>query len=180
MCTSVCVCVRALLLSSILFPSLLSFRLLCWPCLPRCLPLLGSRARDTRSHNNSRHAHSKAVSFARSPLALSPSSLALSLSLPPSRVQEDEIALEASPASLCPHLAGSTFNGRVSAGGASPPFVGRPPPLSTDKRCCAAKRTQSSVVKRPFAIIEANWLVEESRPLSPPSPPPVDCVDLRL
>lgn len=43
---------------------------------------------------------------------------------------------------------------------------GRPPPLLTDK-CYAAERVQSSVIKRPFAIIEANWRRESLLSESP-------------
>lgn len=123
-----------------------------------------------RSHNNKR-GYSKVARYAHSRHALS---IALSLSLSLSRTRRRRVVVASSgKRSRAPRvlrLAGSKLNGRASAGGASP-FVGRPPPLLTDK-CYAARRVQSSVIKRPFAIIEANCSEE-----SPPSPPPlpVDC-----
>jgi len=99
-----------------------------------------------RSHNNKR-GYSKVARYAHSRHALS---IALSVAhLPPPRRRCRRCRPVASSgkrsrASRVLRFAGSKLNGRASAGGASP-FVGRPPPLLTDK-CYAARRGTRSII----------------------------------
>lgn len=97
------------------------------------------RARDSRSHNN-RRAHSK-VARPLSPLAPSralTATVARAAVAAAGRRGSRKAKSRSERARVTAHLAGSTFNvRRASPGGASPPFVGRPPPLLTDKRYAA-------------------------------------------